>query len=130
MYYHEWKTYKDGPFDIKISYGPEDTPVADFFDDTVSDIKEMERKLERGDAVHFIAKVEAFYNGHEVGSTSLGSNYYESPTYEEDALEEGLGGYLNDMIDEVKEQAFKEIALLKNSIMKDFTQDSLETVSG
>jgi hypothetical protein len=110
--------YKDGSFDVKVWYSPEFVPLADLYDETVSDIKEMEQKVDTGNASWFIAGVDYFYKGHEVGSDTLGGNYYEE--WEEDALNEGLSGYLEDMKANAKDQAFKNIKELKADLEKDF----------
>jgi hypothetical protein len=110
--------YKDGPFDVKVWYAPEFVPLADLFDDTVCDIKEMEQKVDSGNASWFVAGVDYYYQGHEVGTSSVGGFYYEE--WEEDALNMGLDGALSDIKDEAKESAIKEISSLKDSIQKDF----------
>jgi len=110
--------YKDGPFDVKIWYAPEFVPIADLFDDSICDIRELERKVDRGDASWFVAGVDYSYKGHEVGSSSVGGFYYEE--WESDALDMGLDGALDDMKDEAKDEAMKEIVSLQDSLSKDF----------
>ena len=112
------KEYTDGPFEVKVWYAPEFVPIADLFDDEVSNIKEMEIKADKGEASWFVAGVDYFYKGHNVGSDSLGGNYYEE--WEDDALDSGLGGYLDDMKANAKDQALKNVKELKNSMSKDF----------
>ena len=111
-------TYEDGPFKVQVWYAPEFVPLADLFDDTAYDIKEMEQKVDTGNASWFVAGVTYSYNGHEVGSASLGGNYYEE--WEDEALDSGLCGYLDDMKAEAKEDALKAVKELQASLEKDF----------
>ena len=110
--------YKDGPFDVKVWYAPEFVPIADLFDDTCNDVDEMARKVDTGNASWFVAGVTYSYNGHEVGSASLGGNYYDE--WEDEALDAGLSGYLDDMKAEAKEDALKAVKELQASLEKDF----------
>lgn len=110
--------YKDGSFDVKVWYSPEFVPLSDLYDDTAYNVNEMAQKVDTGNASWFIAGVDYFYKGHEVGSDSLGGNYYEE--WEEDALTEGLGGYLEDMKANARDEAFKNIKELKADLERDF----------
>ena len=110
--------YTDGPFEVKVWYAPEFVPIRDLFDDTVNNVDEMEQKADKGEASWFVAGVDYFYKGHNVGSDSIGGNYYEE--WEEDALNEGLGGYLADMKANEKDEALKHMKELKNNMSKDF----------
>ena len=112
------ETYTDGPFEVMVWYSPEFVPLADLYDETCHNIEEMARKVDTGNASWFIAGVDYFYKGHQVGSDSLGGNYYEE--WEEDALNEGLGGYLADMKANAKDEALKTIKELKADLNKDF----------
>jgi len=111
-------TYEDGPFKVQVWYAPEFVPLADLFDDTAYDIKEMEQKVDTGNASWFVAGVDYYYQGHEVGTSSVGGFYYEE--WESDALDMGLDGALADMKDEAKDYAMKEVLKLQDSIQKDF----------
>lgn len=111
-------TYEDGPFKVQVWYAPEFLPLSDLFDDAVSDIEEMARKVDSGNASWFVAGVDYYYQGHEVGTSSVGGFYYEE--WEEDALDQGLDGALADMKEEAKDHAIKQIQDLKTSIEKDF----------
>ena len=110
--------YKDGSFDVKVWYSPEFVPLSDLYDDTAYNVNEMAQKVDTGNASWFIAGVDYFYKGHEVGSDTLGGNYYEE--WEEDALNEGLGGYLEDMKANARDEAFKNIKELKADLERDF----------
>lgn len=112
------KEYKDGPFDVKVWYSPEFVPLSDLFDDTVNNVNEMAQKVDSGNASWFIAGVDYSYEGHEFASESLGGNYYEE--WEEDALDEGLGGYLEDMKATAKEEAQKNLNDFLMKVQVDF----------
>jgi len=88
------------------------------FDETVSDVVDMERRCDAGVDTHFIARVRAYYRGHEFASTTLGS-CYACDCSPEAEIEDGLAGYLSDMIDEVVEEADRELVRLNRAIIED-----------
>lgn len=89
------------------SYTWEDTHPSDCFDDTCHDIDEMVTKIDSGRLDWFIAKVAVEYKGTELGTNYLGGNLYDSA---EDAIREGLDGYIEDMEDSATDEAVKHVA--------------------
>ena len=96
------KEYKDSKFDVKIGYFPDDSYIEDCFDDTEHNINEIAQKINMGNLEWFVARVQVLYDGIEMGCSYLGGCLYED-AYK--AVEDGLDGYLEDMICEAKEEA-------------------------
>ena len=116
-YTHWVKEFKDGHFDVKVGYFPEDIYVGDCFDDTCYDIEDMARKIDSGYLDWFVARVQFLYDGREMGSSYLGGCLYEDA---EKAIEEGLDGYLEDMIDEARDEANAEAVRMLDRLKADF----------
>ena len=120
MFWTHAKTVADPNrlYTIRIDWTYEDVAIRDCFDDTVSDVSEMERRCDAGIDTHFIARVRAFWRGYELASTTLGSCYaYDcSP---EDEIEAGLAGYLEGLVDEVVEEADRELVRLNRALIED-----------
>ena len=117
MYYHTVKQIKQGKFDVILSYCNEDTPLDMLFDDTCHDIQELARKIDSGLLDYFVARVQFFYSGVEVGSSYLGGCLYEDVNQ---AFEDGLDGYLEDMIQEAEAEAIAYVGELISNLQKDF----------
>ena len=118
--YTTWvKEYKDGAFDVKVGYFPEDCYVGDCFDETVDDIQEMARKIDMGYLDWFVARVQYLYDGVEMGTAYLGGNLYEDA---EKAIEEGLSGYLDDMLAEARDEAQARALEMVERLKKDFLE--------
>ena len=117
MYYHTVKEFKRGKFDVVVSWGHEDTPLDMLFDDTCHDIQEMARKIDSGLLDYFVARVQFFYNGVETGCDYLGGCLYEDVNK---AFEDGLDGYLEDMIERAEAESIVYVAELKENILADF----------
>ena len=119
--YTTWvKEYKDGNFDVKVGYFPEDCHPSDSFDDTCYDTDEMARKIDMGYLDWFVARVQYLYDGIEMGSAYLGGNLYDDA---EKAIEEGLSGYLDDMIDEARDEAQGRALEMVERLKKDFLEE-------
>jgi len=121
MNYTTWvKEYKDGNFDVKVGYFPEDCHPRDCFDDTCYDTDEMARKIDTGYLDWFVARVQYLYDGIEMGSAYLGGNLYDDA---EKAIEEGLSGYLEDMLDEARDEAQARALEMVERLKKDFLEE-------
>jgi len=113
------KEFKDDEFDIVVDWRYEDTPIEDLFDPECSDIEDMKERCEQGIDTHYIARVRAFIGGIEAGSDSLGSCYaYDCDP--EDDIEKGIGGYLDDMINEAIREAKYFCQELRVKLNRDF----------
>jgi len=119
-YWTKQKEFKKGHFDVIVSTSPEFMPVGDLFDDTIYNIKEMEQKIDRGDAVWFQTKAEFFFDGHLMGSGYVGGSYYEVNMSEVELIAEGLDGCLEDIIYEAECEAITNVASLQKKINETF----------
>jgi len=128
MFWTHAKTVADPGrlYTIHIDWCYEDVAIRDCFDETVSDVADMERRCDAGIDTHFITRVRAFWRGYELASTTLGSCYAYDCSPEEE-IEAGLAGYLSDMTDEVVAEADRELIRLNREIFKDIQQVDLET---
>ena len=105
-------------YTIRIDWRYEDAAIRDCFDDTVSDVSEMERRCDAGMDTHFVTRVRAFWRGYELASTTLGS-CYAADCEPEDEIEAGLAGYLEDMTAEVVAEADRELVRLNRALIED-----------
>lgn len=127
LFWNTAKIFVREPYNIQVSWAYEDTPIRDCFDDTVSDIADLERRCDAGIDTHFIVRVDAIYQGHEFASIRLGS-CYASDCSPEDEIDSGfLAGYLEDMTAEVVAEADRELIRLNREIFKDIRKVDLET---
>ena len=117
-FYHA-KTFKVDQFDIIVDWTYEDCSVRDCFDETEEEFQEMERRLEAYLDTHYIARVRAMYDGVEMGSDTLGSCYARDCSPEDD-INDGIGGYLEDMVDEAVDQARTEAVAMLQRLKADF----------
>ena len=120
MFWTHAKTVADPNrlYTIRIDWCYEDVAIRDCFDDTVSDVPEMERRCDAGIDTHFIARVRAFWRDYELASTTLGS-CYAADCSPEDEIEAGLAGYLEGMTDEVVAEADRELVRLNRALIED-----------
>ena len=117
-FYHA-KTFKVDQFDIIVDWTYEDCSVRDCFDETEEEFAEMERRLEAYLDTHYIARVRAMYDGVEMGSDTLGSCYARDCSPEDD-INDGIGGYLEDMVDQAVDQARTEAVAMLQRLKADF----------
>jgi hypothetical protein len=116
-YYVETRDH--GPFSVILDWCYEDSPISSCFDETVSDIADMVDRCNRYVDTHYVARVRAMYDGVEMGSSTLGSCYAYGCDPEED-MRAGIGGYLEDMIEDVLEQARNRSVEMLDRLKKDF----------
>ena len=117
-FYHA-KTFKVDQFDIIVDWTYEDCSVRDCFDETEEEFQEMERRLEAYLDTHYIARVRAMYDGVEMGSATIGSCYARDCSPEDD-INDGIGGYLEQMVDEAVDQARNEAVAMLQRLKADF----------
>lgn len=103
------ESHKDG-FTIIVDKSWEDCHPRDLFDDSVTDIDDVCRKIDRGDLDWFMLRVRAMVEGHELASTVVGGFLYEDPR---EVLNDGV---VSDMIDEAVDEARKEAVVLKQRL--------------
>jgi len=113
------KEFKVDQFDIIVDWTYEDCSVRDCFDETEEEFAEMERRLEAYQDTHYIARVRAMYDGVEMGSATIGSCYARDCSPEDD-INDGIGGYLEDMVDEAVDEARTEAVAMLQRLKADF----------
>jgi len=109
------ETREIGPFTVILDWTYEDTSIRDMFEETEEEYSEMERRLDAHLDTHYVARVRALFDGHELGSDTLGSCYAYGCDPAED-MTNGIGGYLDQMIEEATKQAQQELQSLKEKI--------------
>ena len=124
MFWTHAKTVADPGrlYTIHIDWTYEGVAIRDCFDDTVSDVADMERRCDAGIDTHFVTRVRAFYRGYELASTTLGS-CYACDCSPEAEIEAGLAGYLEDMTAEVVAEADRELVRLNRALIEDVGVD-------
>ena len=118
-YYTTVKEFKVDQFDVIVDWTYEDCSVRDCFDETEEQFQEMERRQEAHLDTHYIARVRAMYDGVEMGCATLGSCYAYDCSPEDD-INDGIGGYLEDMIEEAVDQARTEAVAMLQRLKADF----------
>jgi len=111
-YYDELTRYEREGFEIIVDKSYEDLNPRDCFDDTVTDIDEIIKDIDRGHLDWFMLRVRALVDGHELGSSYLGGMLYEDPT---ECLTDGSA---EDMICEAVAEAKREAQRLVGSLSK------------
>jgi hypothetical protein len=111
-YYDTLATYEREGFEIIVDKSYEDLNPRDCFDDTVTDIDEIIKDIDRGHLDWFMLRVRALVDGHELGSAYLGGMLYEDPT---ECLTDGSA---EDMICEAIAEARKEAQRLVGSLQR------------
>jgi inorganic pyrophosphatase len=91
-----------GPFTVIVDKTWEDLHPGDLFDDSVTDIKEICRKIDGGQLDWFVLRARVFFEGVELSSDIVGGFLYE------DAGEVLTDGVAEDLIDQAMESAVKE----------------------
>ena len=90
-YFETIKTEDTQGFHIVCSVGHEDTHPRDSFDDSCHDIDDICRKIDSGEYVWFMARVEAYKEGILLGTDYLGGCLYNSyKEFTEDAYYEDM----------------------------------------
>ena len=111
-YYDELAVYEREGFKVIVDKTYEDLNPRDCFDDTVSDIEEIIKDIDRGHLEWFMLRVRALVDGHELGSAYLGGMLYEDP---KECLTDGSA---EDMIYEAIKEAREGARHLIGSLAK------------
>jgi hypothetical protein len=118
-YWYEAKTFTVDQFTVIVDWTYEDCSVRDMFDETEEQYAEMERRLDADLDTHYIARVRAMYDGVEMGCATIGSCYARDCSPEDD-INDGIGGYLADMVDEAVDDARTEAVAMLQRLKEDF----------
>jgi hypothetical protein len=117
----EWnivKTVKVGNFDVEIAWAYEDLPLSYVFE-TAEEIAEHSERCAKYLDTHYVARARALYDGKEMGSDYLGSCYaYDCDP--KDDIENGISGYLDQMINDAVSQAQDEAVAMLDRLKADF----------
>ena len=120
-YWHEVKRFKQEQFDVIVDWTYEEVPIRDMFDETVFDIEDMERRHNAGTDTHYVARVRFVYDGVEMGCATLGSCYAYGCDPEDD-INDGISGYLEDMMAEAESEARERAVEMLDRLKADFLQ--------
>ena len=111
-YYDTLATMQRDGFEIIVDKSYEDLSPRDCFDDSVTDIEEIIKDIDRGHLDWFMLRVRALVDGHELGSSYVGGMLYEDP---KEVLQDGV---VEDMISEAVAEARKEALRLVGSLSR------------
>jgi hypothetical protein len=111
-HYDTLKEEQRGPFKVIVDKTWEDIHPSHCFDDSVTDIKELCDKIDRGVYDWFMLRVRVLFDGHELGSHYLGGCLYENP---EDVLTDGTA---EDCIGEALHEAKNAALDLKHKLVE------------
>jgi hypothetical protein len=113
-YYDELAVYEREGFKIVVDKTWEDLNPRDCFDDTVSDIDEIIKDIDRGHLEWFMLRVRVLLDGHELGSHYLGGMLYEEP---KECLTDGSAeDCISEAIAEAKTEARRLVGSLQRVI--------------
>jgi hypothetical protein len=107
-------------FEIVVDKTWEDIPLESLFDTSIDpdtgkpyfDVKDMARKIDRGDLDYFMLRARVLLDGHEMGSHVVGGFLYE------DARETLKDGMAEDLIYQAMSDAKTEARRLVGSLNK------------
>jgi len=102
-YYDTIAEFERDGFTVIVDKTYEDTNPRDSFDDSVTDINEILRKIDNGTYEWFMLRVRVLVEGLELGSAYLGGCLYE------DAREVLSDGTAEDFIDEAMKEAKAQV---------------------
>jgi hypothetical protein len=112
------KTFTQGLFEIIVDWAHEDTPLSYVFE-TEEEIAEHAKRCNDYTDTHYMARVRAMYDGKEFGSDNLGSCYAYNCS-PETAIENGIDGYLEQMVKQAVAEAQAACGTLLEQMQKDF----------
>lgn len=111
-YWDELARYEQAGFEIIIDKSWEDISPRDLFDESITDIDELCRKIDSYDLDWFMLRARAMLDGHELGSHIVGGFLYE------DAREVLRDGTAQDLASEAIAEAQQEARRLQGSLQR------------
>jgi hypothetical protein len=105
-------------FEIVVDKSWEDIPLESLFDTSIDpdtgkpyfDVKDMARKIDRGDLDYFMLRARVLLDGHELGEHIVGGFLYE------DARETLKDGMAEDLIYQAMHEAKTEVLRLRSKL--------------
>jgi hypothetical protein len=105
-------------FEIVVDKSWEDIPLESLFDTSIDpdtgkpyfDVKDMARKIDRGDLDYFMLRARVLLDGHELGEHIVGGFLYE------DARETLKDGMAEDLIYQAMHEAKTEVLRLRERL--------------
>jgi len=104
---HKIEAGRQNGFDIRFEFHPEDMDIADSFDVTSTELREIYYKIETGQFEWFWVECVASLKEVDLGTSSLGGCLYES--FEQFVLD---NDYAQDLIDEAIKGAREQMEAL------------------
>jgi hypothetical protein len=111
-YYDTLLEEQRGPFTVIVDKTWEDLHPNDCFDESVTDIKEICDKIDRGSLDWFMLRVRVLFDGHELACDYVGGFLYE------DARDVLTDGTAEDMIAGAIDQAKESAAQLFHKLQQ------------
>jgi hypothetical protein len=117
-HYDQLATYERNGFEVIVDKTWEDIPLDHLFDTSIDpdtgkpyyDVKDMARKIDRGDLDYFMLRARVLLDGHEMGSHVVGGFLYE------DARETLKDGMAEDLIYQAMSEAKTEVLRLRERL--------------
>ena len=117
-HYDQLATYERNGFEVIVDKTWEDIPLDHLFDTSIDpdtgkpyyDVKDMARKIDRGDLDYFMLRARVLLDGHEMGSHVVGGFLYE------DAREVLKDGMAEDLIYQAMSEAKTEVLRLRSKL--------------
>jgi len=106
-YWDQLQEATRGPFTVIVDKTWEDLHPRYLFEESVTDIKDICRKIDEGQLDWFVLRARVFFDGVELASENVGGFLYE------DAGEVLRDGTAEDLIDRAMEGAVKEALRMK-----------------
>ena len=104
-YYDTLAEFERDVYDIIVDKTYEDLNPRDSFDDTVCDINEIIKDIDRGHLEWFMLRVRVLVEGLELGSAYLGGCLYEDP---KDVLTDGTAeDFIAEAMVEAKSKVYR-----------------------
>ena len=104
-YYDELATYQREGYEIIVDKSWEDLNPRDSFDDSVCDVDEICKDIDRGHLEWFQLRVRVLVEGLELGSAYLGGCLYEDPR---EILTDGTAeDFIAEAMVEAKKQVYR-----------------------
>lgn len=106
-------------FDIAIDWAYDPTPIQDAFIDTDFKIQQMIERCDSGIDTHYLIRVRVYYQGLELASDHLGSQYAMNCSPSQHVTNDS-DKWIEDLIETCLDQAKSKITNLQKKLTEDF----------